>query len=543
MGSKQDSFLTRKKFDESFKKFNIFETGRQTLMNILNEQPCFKNFIINPTNVTYKETRNLKIYNRRQDYDNNSILRSFAPDSYLSSRFGEYVFFKDYVIDFDPGMIMDMSKEDQIEATRFLSFYLVKSFYDHLKIDILNRLEITDYESYDVEFMKLFNNSYVDDYKHLDLYSAYMNPLCDDYKKIHICIDTIKECFGELYLPYVTFLIEDDSMYQKYTPDNCFTLSPTTAYYCNKPSKTPIITQFKPDATNFFNLAKSSVRVIIGNLFNHLLIKLTNKKDNISEFILYNRWASALPQLLKNPLDIYIVKENTKDIIEKTKIDTSVLKSKLETIECNVRKSICEFIDEKFASIIFKIQDKLHADNIFRIKKQDEARASILISLSKYNIDSNGYLNLDDSNVVNINCYVDEVGFDISTKCDIRTFLSLDDEHIERLIEQRWRAIYQDDFCREMFRKYITPHLPEIRTILKDLLHTYANSTIQNLSKDKLKIETEYKEIRSDNLNNRKTMFNNIKLYGKDVDIKNKLCEIGFYTNSSKYSIGTVSCY
>lgn len=270
---------------------NLNNIGENVLNNCL--KSCKNRKFLSFENIEKKNRRSLVFeskYNSKCLKYRGICISNFTDND--SRQFSELIFYKNYF------SILNSNKYSIIDSIiNFISNSFSNIFYEELKIEILKNLNIND-ELVSIDFMKAIPNDWLEDFK-TTLNKAELNYFTDE-----LILDDVKHlssnnCF---IAPFVSFVFE----YNKWFPDyGILTVFPTSKWFyyglCSEPPEMNNCNlKFLKPIKSYGSLGKlTKTDIVVGNLFNYLLIKIVNKNSKETSFVHFDKFGSS-PKILKD---------------------------------------------------------------------------------------------------------------------------------------------------------------------------------------------------------------------------------------------------
>lgn len=575
-----------------------------------------------------------RVFDKRRELDKDKIGMSTisCPMSHSINElnFLEHIFFKSYMIKFtykksDQEYILLEDIYKKFDREKFSALYfdminnLIPTFYDKLKSNLRILYGLSE-NKYDINFYKLYN------------------PKCEDVVNLYFNIyvnnkyTNILNIIGEkIYQPYVALLngmefyyLNGDTVneHREQINDQAITFFPlsneivTNTRYVNCYNIVYDISDVKKQfncvkelltqENEKYNITYSEVipngyicpSVIVGNLFNNLLISFTEKQNNKTAFILYNKFGYK-PRFMKTSRSIpYIARV----ISNKINDDTELTMQRLQDERYDMRQELNDKYDNVSTAIMHYVENELVEEVTNKIRKtmcDDNAKYMNVLTAPHMILHSCDFKFDTKTNILDIkNCYMritflcanyysnDKINTSRSLPIiSSKVFHGNDVKHIklDNIVKEMVYSvltnkysdwIFSSDNIINMIDKYIDlDDIPndmfvysrdkdELNIIMKGIYnaHKYTipimkeymsnfNTVILNGESIKEAI-TEYNDVankfnklNSDISNIRKNQSCNIPLYGNDINLYDKLIELKYFGENDAFEMKAFKMY
>ena len=454
--------------------------------------------------------------------------------------FTELFLFKDSSID-----INTSNRNIVNDIAKLFSNEFIHKFYENLKNRVLNAISLNS-ESYSIETMKAVPNN---------LYYEF-EPINHFYFSNFITrgsfSSTVENLSHNLMMPFISFVNDNDyeckecitflpysQEYYTYTRNRMANYSIEESRYNEK-----IDSLFKSSNDIFKSGTLNNMNIVIGNLYNYLLLKIEDKNTKEDCFIYFNKFGAS-PRILKNPTSIpYIVSALKRDKTINTNISLDSVYNEYLAKKGQLEIHISMYIKYIIDDILRNSEYEFRNDNPLNlvIKSTDYFLGSFLVP--KYEL-KNGYIEF--SNPTNTNVYPIKVSYcDVpelpeyrkQIKINYDDLVSDSDEYSKVVISGEY--YYTPKITNEIIDKYILKPLKSKRDLFRRIDYI-DNQQIESLVEDIKDLKNKLEAIQKSSKKDRDELLKNVSFVGKEVNIQNKFTEIEYYGNSSDYRINCIS--
>ena len=475
---------------------------------------------------------------RRNRFHSNLINSSLKIQT--ANLFTELFLFKDSSID-----INTSNRNIVNDIAKFFSNEFIHKFYENLKNRVLNAMSLNS-ESYSIEIMKAIPNN---------LYYEF-EPINHFYFSNFITrgsfSSTVENLSHNLMMPFISFVNDNDyeckecitflpysQEYYTYTRNRMANYSIEESRYNEK-----IDSLFKSSDDIFKSGTLVNMNIVIGNLYNYLLLKIEDKNTKEDCFIYFNKFGAS-PRILKNPTSIpYIVSALKRDKTINTNISLDSVYNEYLAKKGQLEIHISMYIKYIIDDILRDSEYEFRNDNPLNlvIKSTDYFLGSFLVP--KYEL-KDGYIKL--SNPTNTNVYPIKVSYcDVpelpeyrkQIKINYDDLVSDSDEYSKVVISGEY--YYTPKITNEIIDKYILKPLKSKRDLFRRIDYI-DNQQIESLVEDIKDLKSKLEAIQKSSKKDRDELLKNVSFVGKEVNIQNKFTEIEYYGNSSDYRINCIS--
>ena len=475
---------------------------------------------------------------RRNRFHSNLINSSLKIQT--ANLFTELFLFKDSSID-----INTSNRNIVNDIAKFFSNEFIHKFYENLKNRVLNAMSLNS-ESYSIEIMKAVPNN---------LYYEF-EPINHFYFSNFITrgsfSSTVENLSHNLMMPFISFVNDNDyeckecitflpysQEYYTYTRNRMANYSIEESRYNEK-----IDSLFKSSDDIFKSGTLVNMNIVIGNLYNYLLLKIEDKNTKEDCFIYFNKFGAS-PRILKNPTSIpYIVSALKRDKTINTNISLDSVYNEYLAKKGQLEIHISMYIKYIIDDILRDSEYEFRNDNPLNlvIKSTDYFLGSFLVP--KYEL-KNGYIEF--SNPTNTNVYPIKVSYcDVpelpeyrkQIKINYDDLVSDSDEYSKVVISGEY--YYTPKITNEIIDKYILKPLKSKRDLFRRIDYI-DNQQIESLVEDIKDLKNKLEAIQKSSKKDRDELLKNVSFVGKEVNIQNKFTEIEYYGNSSDYRINCIS--
>ena len=562
---------------------SLLSIGRSILTSYLNENKTdnINLYIVETDNKYGTDLGKYYNYKNRVEIDRDTIFASVINDkSYFdASPIGQYAMFKDYIVDIDTA-----SWQNEIDNSKEFSaqyFQLFKNFfpyfYSKLKSSICSYMKLNE-SKYDLTFYKLYSNNHIE-IKQMSYFKQINFNIPET--AYEVCEEAMIKLDNEdkLFQPFVSFVNIHNSSVTKKRNRNKVVFHHTYTYF-------PKLNTMNIYEDNVFSALKNinednlpnliykdptnyTHHIIIGNLFNNLLIQIKEKDTDDYAFILYNRYGDS-PKFIKEGISIphisnmstYLANEivGHKDYETRKNLDSKKHHFEYEINHQLVHyiiKPMCKDINDKLSYIISIYSHyPLQLDNHFKVDCN-----SMYTSFKNYHSDSNTITILSSFTL----------HFSIETVLDILTYHL----NISELRNSIFDLILESLKAYKIIDSTTAYNKDNINDLLNTMITCYNNDSISNtdsiriaayyiMLKGGIKVVDEYRnklqtfdispyqsikelfdqyaivckkynEYNNIIQNKRKRNFKNVSLFGNNIDIKNAITQLGYYGNYNEF--------
>ena len=602
------------------KKNHIYNIGYSALKEELSQynitNPIYISEVSNVSDInSISNTYNIDLglyynYSYRAEIDRTSICSSLTKDvnMHIIKIISEYIMYKDYLISYIKNNTITHYTDKQYSEMYFNAFKnIIPLIYDNLKQYFFNILSL-DPSKYTITFHKLYSTTHTEfnqlSYFKQNSFSIPANTFsdcCEEANKLH------KE--NKLFQPFIAFFNIKQVRYNIYkttriksVPHSCYTYFPfINKMNCFCDDKQYALDNINED--NLPNIIQSDEnivwsKIVIGNLYNNLLVHIRENSTNNDAFILYNRYGIT-PKFIKNASSIphisYILTKYKGDIVGADLYNKrDIIKGNAENAAHICAKSVIKFVDKKvLLKYKYKLLDLIKNDKEFNdelVHKDIITSNTLLLSLTSfdYKIIDNFYINITPS--VNILMTSMTESNDVIRKYVkygyiYKSFAAiLLDEPLIKLLSRYIYSTNETMFNRLNIKQYIDNNdfdgmLNRIKIALINnelnylcdidkafiyllyMLYTYiADDIIKEFSNDKFinakdypeiynvilqknNFEKQAKTIAKDIKNRRNAPFDGISFFGNDIDFGNKIVQLSYFGNNNEFGMSLIDIY
>lgn len=598
------------------KKNHIYNIGYSVLKEELSQynitNPIYISEVSNISDINnISNTYNIDLglyynYSQRAEIDRTSICSSLTKDVKTHIKIiSEYIMYKDYLISYVKNNTTTHYTDKQYSEMYFNVFKnIIPLIYDNLKQYFFNILSL-DPSQYTITFHKLYSTTHTEfnqlSYFKQNSFSIQVNMFsdcCEEANKLH------KE--NKLFQPFIAFFNIKSVRYNifrttrvKSVPHSCYTYFPfINKMNCFCDDKQYALDNINED--NLPNIIQSDEnivwsKIVIGNLYNNLLVHIRENSTNDDAFILYNRYGIT-PKFIKNASSI----PHISHILTKYKNDIvgADLYNKRVIIESNAgnaahmcAKNVTKFVDKKvLLKYKYKLLDLIKNDKEFNdelVHKDIITSNTLFLSLTAFEckITDDFYINITPSvnismtSIIEPNNVISKYGY----ICKSFVAILLDEPLIKSLsryicansetmfnrlnIEQYRNNNDFDGMLNRIKTALINDELNYLCDIDKAfiyllyMLYTYiADDIIREFSNDKFinakdypeiynlilqknSFEKQAKNIAKDIKNRRNALFDGISFFGNDIDFGNKIVQLSYFGNNNEFGMSLIDIY
>ena len=281
------------------------------------------------------------------------------------------------------------------------------------------------------------------------------------------------------------------------------------------------------------------VKIIIGNLYNYLLIRIKDNETRESGFLYFNRNGES-PKVLTNPLSIpYINSLLYNDTTLESRKDLKLAKDDYTSKKNELQNFINRYVEILVSKVCNECNELFKKDHSLQYNP-DTFISGKVESIENYKM-LDDYIELHDINSSNPTievCFVEypkivqwniDINYNelISDSDDFKDTMvwgpRCNDQKVRSDIELYVLKIFKSN--KDLFKRIYYKDHPELQTILTELsnLKAKVDSAVNDFNNDKHKL------------------FENISFTDKDVDIQTKFTEMEYYTGSSDYGFKCIS--
>ena len=411
--------------------------------------------------------------------------------------------------------------------------------------------------SYSVEISKAIPNNYYYDVKDIGIKFS-SECVCDGILSKDI---EFLSSSNSVMVPFISF-IDDYGIGKRYLEDEdyiegygCLTIFPTSNNFYRVYKKINELIEIRNDGdlkslrVRKRNLLSACtlrhVEVVIGNLFNYLLVKVVDNNTKETRFIYFDKFGGS-PKLLKNHLSIpYIQSLLKKDTSIVDKTDFEIAKKKYY----NKKSELESYLDRYIFGIVNEICAK--CDSLFKLERPD-----LLFHLNKFificgDVTMSSYLIKEDCvelHDLNKQHYSIQVEFvhkqPKKGKCIHLIDMNIDDlasdnDELENVKIGGTEYLNEAESMKKLIDTYILKPFKSNGKYFKGIY--YKDDKVLEMIVNELKeLNTKLNTVRKQYNNDKNKVFNSIHFSGKDIDIQSKFTEIEYYAGSSDYRMNLV---